>query len=345
MSRALRRRHDERLVHTGQHWADTLSRVFFEELRLPRPDLHLGASHMTPAPRLACIVRGLRADIRGYAPDVVLAYGDTDTTLGAALAARAEGALLAHVEAGLRSGRRRMPEEINRVAVDHLAALLLCPTAAAAATLRAERAAGCIDGVGDVMLDALQHVPEAASEQAARELGSTPGTYLVATIHRAASTDDPERLLALLRSLGRLEHDVVFPCHPRTRAAIEALGPLFDAGAVPRLRIIAPLGHVAMVGLLRGARGVLTDSGGLQKEAWFLGVPCATLREETEWTETLGGGWNVLVGAAPERIAEAVRLFAADRPQRDLGLFGGGCAAARVVAALERLVARPDAPS
>ena len=332
VSRALRVAHEERLVHSGQHWDDALSRVFFQQLDLPAPDVHLGVAGMSTAERLGHITRRTRAEVRAWRPDVVLVYGDTDTTLAGALAARAEGVPLAHIEAGLRSGDRKMPEEINRVAVDHVSDVLLCPTRSAASTLRSERATGAVIVVGDVMLDALLETPAEIGAGTLERLSCEPGAYLLATIHRAANTDDPERLTSLLRALDDLGRDVVLPCHPRTRAAITDL----PVPCVLRhVRLIAPLGRIEMIALLRHAAGVLTDSGGVQKEAWFLGVPCITLRQETEWGETLEGGWNVLVGAHAGRITEAVRRLGDARLERDLDVFGGGRAAGRVVDALE----------
>lgn len=321
-------------MHSGQHWDDALSRVFFDELGLPEPDAHLGAEGLPTGSRLARMVRGTRSEIRSFRPDAVLVYGDTDTTLAGALAARVEGVPLVHVEAGMRSGEPRLPEEINRVAVDHVASLLLAPTAAAGERLREERVAGRVEVVGDVMLDALLEAAPAAGGKTARELGCEPGGYLVATIHRAANTDDPEVLLRLVRTLTGLGETVVLPLHPRTRAALDACGADPAGGG---LRAIPPLPRGALLELLHGARGVLTDSGGVQREAWFLGVPCVTLRETTEWTETLPGGWNVLAGADPERIRAAVGDLARTRAARDLDVFGGGRAAARVVAALDSL--------
>lgn len=319
-------------MHSGQHWDPRLSDVFFDELDLPEPAAHLGAARLSPAPRLGRIVAGARSEIRAWRPDAVLVYGDTDTTLAAALAGRLERVPVVHVEAGMRSGEPRMPEEINRIATDHVSALLLAPTAGAAARLRGEHVSGRIETVGDVMLDALLERGVEAGGRSASRLGLAPGAYLVATVHRAANVDDAGRLDSLLRTLDELGEDVVLPMHPRTAEALASRG---RDRSLARVRCVPPQPRGAMLELLRGARGVLTDSGGVQREAWFLGVPCATLRERTEWEETLADGWNRLVGADPDRIRSAVADFAAPRPERDLDVFGGGHAAERIVAALE----------
>jgi UDP-N-acetylglucosamine 2-epimerase len=332
VSRALAGRHEERLVHSGQHWDPALSQVFFDELGLPEPAAHLGAEGLPTAVRLARMIAGVREELRTWTPDVVLVYGDTDTTLAGALAGRREGVSVAHVEAGMRSGEPRMPEEINRIAVDHVASLLLAPTDAAAARLRDEHAAGRVEVVGDVMLDALLARDGTPGGAVAERVGVQAGEYVVATLHRAATVDDAEALLRVVRALESLDVPVLFPLHPRTENALQAAGAGLGATHVHRL---PPCARGDMLDLLQGARGVVTDSGGLQREAWFLGVPCATLRDRTEWTETLCDGWNRLVGTDPEPIRAAVDAFGDERPARDLARFGGGVAAERVVAALE----------
>jgi len=333
VSRALRIRHDERLLHTGQHYDAALSDVFFEDLDIPAPDVHLEVAGLATGARIAHMVRGIAEELRSTRPDVLMVYGDTDSTLAGALAAREVGVALAHVEAGLRSHNLCMPEEINRISCDHLSALLLCPTPSSAEQARRERVSGRIEVVGDVMLDACLYAAERGRAMGvAARLGLARGTYYAATLHRAENTDDGERLRSIVRALDDLDLPVVLPCHPRTRAALarEGLG-----DALSGLRIVDPLRYPEMLGLVSASRALLTDSGGLQKEAYFLSVPCVTLRDETEWTETLDGGWNRLAGADEARIRAAVAAAGAPAGEPDLAFYGGGCAAAKVTAALE----------
>ncbi len=333
VSRALRVRHEETLLHTGQHFDDAMSDVFFRDLGLPAPDVRLAVLDADAGARLAAMIRGIAAELASRGPDVVLVYGDTDSTLAGALAARELGVRVAHVESGLRSFDLRMPEEVNRIATDHVADLLLCPTESAAAQLRRELAKGRVEVVGDVMLDATLAVADAARRlDAPSRHGVARGGYYVATLHRAANTDDPSRLASIVAALDSLDLPTLLPCHPRTAAALGKAG--LDA-PVSSLRLLPPLPYVEMTGLVAGARAVLTDSGGLQKEAYFLGVPCVTLRDETEWNETIAAGWNRLAGADPGRIREAVRAASPPAEKPDLATFGGGHAAARVVAAIE----------
>ena len=337
VSRALRERHEEVLLHTGQHYDDSMSDVFFRDLRIPSPDIHLGVGSGDAGPRMAAMIRGVGDAIRRRAPDVVLVYGDTDSTFAGALAAHAAGTRIAHVEAGLRSGNLGAPEEINRICTDHMSDLLLAPTPSAADALRAERARGRIEVVGDVMLDACLSVAAAARALGVpAKLGLAPRAYYAATLHRAENTDDAGRLSAIVRTLGDLDLPVIFPCHPRTRHALTRLG---FGRRVGGLHLIDPLSYPEMMGLLADARGLLTDSGGLQKEAYFLAVPCVTLRDETEWTETVASGWNRLAGADPALIRQAVAALKAPGEAPDLALYGGGTAAGAVARLIGELPA------
>jgi UDP-N-acetylglucosamine 2-epimerase len=326
-SRELRRHHTEVLVHTGQHYDAALSDVFFQELALPQPGHHLGVGSAPHGKQTAQMLERLEPVLRDEAPDRVVVFGDTNSTLAGALAAAKLGLPLAHVEAGLRSFDRSMPEETNRIVADHCADLLFCPTETAMAHLAREGLAARAHLTGDVMYDSLlQHLPLAAGRSAIMErLGLAPGGYLLCTVHRAANTDDPEALGRILDALAMLEEPVVFPMHPRARLALHSAD--LETGA--NVRAIEPVGYLEMLALERGARAVLTDSGGVQKEAYLLAVPCVTLREETEWPETLAGGWNVLAGSAPDRIVEAARRPrpAGEPPQ----VFGDGRAAWRMV--------------
>ena len=343
VSRALRAAHGERLLHTGQHYDEALSDVFFEDLQIPPPDVLLDVAGLSTGERFARMIEGIAAEVAAHRPDVVMVYGDTDSTLAGALAAREHGVPLAHVEAGLRSHNLRMPEEVNRIGADHLSALLLCPTEAAAEQARAEHVAGRIEVVGDVMLDACRDAAGRGRAAAPwTRHGLEEGGYFASTLHRAENTDDPARLRAIVRALDSLELPVLLPCHPRTRAALAREGLLDDVraragepAASGGLRIVDPVRYPEMLGLVAGSRALLTDSGGLQKEAYFLSVPCVTLRDETEWTGTLHGGWNRLVGADPDRIREAAAASSLPEGAPDLGKYGGGQAATLLVAALE----------
>jgi UDP-GlcNAc3NAcA epimerase len=321
----------EVLVHTGQHYDDELSRVFFDELELPRPDHHLDLGGGTNTEQTARMLAALAPLIADERPDVLLVYGDTNSTLAGALAGAQLGVPVAHVEAGMRSYDRTMPEELNRVVADHASSLLLCSSERAAETLRGEQVSGEVVVVGDVMVDVAQLLaPRArARTEALEHTGVEPGGYLLATAHRAGNVDDPERLARLVDVLLAVPGPVVLPLHPRTRSRLEA------AGLLERLttgvRLVPPLGYLDFTALLLHSRGVLTDSGGVQKEAYLAGVRCVTLRSTTEWTETVDAGWNQLVDLDPAAAVAALeRRLPAERPP----LYGDGRAGERVVAAL-----------
>ena len=335
VSRALRRRHEELLVHTGQHYDDALSAVFFAELEVPAPHHQLGLGTGTNAEQTARMLAVLAPLLERERPDVVLVYGDTNSTLAGGLAAAQAGLSVAHVEAGMRSFDPTMPEERNRVLTDRLAELLLCSSDVAVENLRREGVAGQVELVGDVMVDvALLFGPRAEQHtQTLARLGVSAGEYVLATAHRAGNVDDPGRLALLVTLLAELPAPVVLPLHPRTRERLLAAGLLGELAA--RVTVTEPLGYLEFTALLRHARAVATDSGGVQKEAYLAGVPCITLRSSTEWVETVQSGWNVLVDldAAAARAA-LERAVPVQRP----ALYGDGHAAERVVAALERFV-------
>jgi UDP-GlcNAc3NAcA epimerase len=335
VGRALRAAgHAEFLLHTGQHYDAALSQVFFAELDLPEPDVNLGVGSGSHGWQTGQMLIGIEGVLQERRPDWVLVYGDTNSTLAGALAAAKLHLPLAHVEAGLRSFNRRMPEEINRVLTDHVADRLLCPSQTAVDNLAAEGITRGVYLVGDVMADALALAAERAERSdVLTRLGLAERGYLLVTVHRAENTDDVERLRAILGALCALDEPVVFPVHPRTRQRLEGAEELRSLLACARhMRLVEPVGYLDMVRLERSARMILTDSGGVQKEACWLGVPCVTLRDETEWVETVQAGWNVLVGTDPERILWAVRHFTppASRPM----LYGDGRAAERIVALL-----------
>jgi len=337
VSRVLRQRHVERLVHTGQHYDALMSDVFFDELAIPAPDvtLHVGsASHGAQTGRM---LEAIEADLLAHRPDAVMVYGDTNSTLAGALAAAKLGIPLVHVEAGLRSFVPGMPEEINRVLTDRVSTVLCCPSDVARRHLAAEGITRGVVVVGDVMLDALRDAAArtAVSQDAGQvhrvsALGVEPGQYVLATLHRAANTDDAGRLTRVVGALGALPDTVLWPMHPRTRHALETHGIELPGN----VRVALPLGYLDMIAAVSAARVILTDSGGLQKEAYWLGVPCVTLRNETEWTETVTSGWNVLADTDHARIVEAVARAVPREGVRDA--YGEPGAAARVVTAMEQ---------
>ncbi len=309
----------EVVLHTGQHWDAEMSAVFFEELGLPEPAHRLDLRTADTAAMEPAIRRVVEAE----RPDWVLVYGDTNSTLAGADAAGEVA--VAHVEAGLRSGDLSMPEERNRIAVDGMARLLLPPDERSAAILRGEGVPGRIEVVGDVMADACFRFAPIAHERSRilERLGVEAGTYVVATIHREANVR-PERLARILDGLGGVGEPVVFPAHPRTRSLL---------GDVPaNVRLVEPLGYLDMAALASQARVIVTDSGGLQKEAYWYGVPCVTARPSTEWVDTVEVGANVLVDDDPEQLAAAVK--GAVLPDLLPELYGDGHASERVAAAL-----------
>ena len=334
VSRLLRASQEEVLVHTGQHYDDELSRIFFEELDVPAPDIWLGAgggSNTEQTARILGLVEGVIEDV---SPDLVLVYGDTNSTLAGALGGAQAGVPVGHVEAGMRSFDRRMPEELNRVLTDHVSDLLLCSTETALENLGREGTVGRAHLVGDVMADvsiAFRPIAERRST-ALDDHGLTEGGYLLATAHRAGNVDEPAQLERLVELLEALPLPTLLPLHPRTAARLEATGLRERLDAAPRVRLTPPLGYLDFLKLAAHARAVLTDSGGVQKEAFLLGVPCVTLRDNTEWVETVEAGWNTLVGLDRDAALRALERPAPDSERP--GLYGGGHAAERVCEAI-----------
>jgi UDP-GlcNAc3NAcA epimerase len=336
VSRALARKGlREVLVHTGQHFDDAMSRVFFEELDIPAPAYNLDVHSLGHGAMTGRMLEKLETVMLKERPDTVVVYGDTNSTMAGALAAAKLHLPVAHVEAGLRSFNRQMPEEINRVVTDHLSTLLFCPTRTAVRNLSEEGIAKGVHAVGDVMYDTVvAAVARAKSRSAILEiLGVVPKSYAVATIHRAENTDDNQQFLQLLAWLeeAALTQPVIMPAHPRTRHLIASLG------VMPKgVRLIDPLGYMDMTRLVHEAAAIFTDSGGLQKEAYFHRVPCVTLRHETEWVETIEAGWNRLWtipdhtgplqeipdygdGHAAELIVEALAIHGGGKGTTDIG--------------------------
>lgn len=311
----------ETLIHTGQHYDGAMSQVFFDELGIPAPAFNLNVGSGTHATQTGAMMTKLEALVLQDArPDWIVVYGDTNSTLAGALVAAKLHIPVAHVEAGLRSFNRQMPEEINRIATDRLSTLLFCPTDTAVSHLAQEGMNEGVHMVGDVMLDAtLAFRERAAGLRPLAGVTDLPaGGYYAATVHRAENTDDPERLQNIFTALGRLDRPVLLPLHPRTARRLP------DIDVPGNVHLLEPLSYLQMLTLVEHAHGVLTDSGGLQKEAYWLGTPCVTLRDETEWVETTVNGWNHIVGADPNAILQAVQA----RPRKDSKrpLFGQSAA-------------------
>ncbi len=339
------------LVHTGQHYDRTLSDIFFDELPLPKPDHCLGVGSAPHGAQTAAMLEGSEAVLLKERPDIVIVYGDTNSTIAGSLAASKLHIPVAHVEAGLRSYNRRMPEELNRVATDHLSDFLFCPTVTAVRNLRREGITRGIFLTGDVMLDAVQRFRRLAERRTwlLSKLGIKRADYVLVTVHRAENTDCRERLMNIVEALRQIKRPIVFPMHPRVRDRLmlsQAYGGLRRAlDGSPELHLTAPVSYLDMLFLEENARVVLTDSGGVQKESYFLGTPCLTLREETEWLETLSGGWNQLVGTSPGKIVSIMerlwlRRDGLRRNKPALAKFGRGDAGGRVVRILAKQLLR-----
>jgi UDP-GlcNAc3NAcA epimerase len=328
----------EILLHTGQHFDREMSDIFFEEMGIPEPHYNLGVNSSSHGEMTGRMLEGIERVLLVETPDVVMVYGDTNSTLAGALAAKKLTMKVVHVEAGLRSRNMRMPEEINRILTDRISDLLCCPTDRAVRNLLDEGFGGfpCrVVKTGDVMFDAALHFMEVASTRSTilSDLDLAAGKFILCTVHRAENTDDPERLSSILQAFNVLSREtrVVFPIHPRTEKIIHGNGfPL-------AFRTIRPLGYLDMIRLLQNAEVVLTDSGGLQKEAFFFRRPCVTLRDETEWVELVEGGFNCLAGAERDRIVETYRRMRATTPDFDADLYGRGTAARKVVESIASL--------
>ncbi len=352
------------LVHTGQHYDYEMSKIFFEELGLPAPDYHLGVGSGPHGEQTGEALKRVEGVLLAEQPDWVLVYGDTNSTLAGALAAAKLHIPVAHIEAGLRSYNRRIPEEINRVLTDHVSTLLCCPTETAVANLRAEgfghianagrllsdqeaenlagpnpAAAPLVVNTGDVMYDAYLLGQDLASRHSkiVEQLGLAPRAFFLATVHRAENTDDPRALARILEAFMELSrrHPLIWPLHPRTRQALAATGLAARLTEAPLVKLLAPVGYFDMLALERQAAVILTDSGGVQKEAWFAGTPCVTLRTETEWVETVAAGLNILAGTDPESIIAAA--LQPRKRQVETQPYGTGDAAGKILKGISGL--------
>jgi UDP-GlcNAc3NAcA epimerase len=325
---------DNIIIHTGQHYNYEMDRVFFDEMGIPTPDYHLGIGSGSHGFQTGEMLKEVERALVAEKPDAVIVFGDTNSTLAGGLAAAKLHIKCAHIEAGLRSYDRKMPEEINRVLVDHCSDLLLCPTRTAVENLAREGITKNVYLTGDVMADAQMDCQRIAENKShiLESLKLRPKEYFLVTVHRASNTDDRGNLVAIIEALSALD-DVVFPCHPRTEKYLKDFG-LWD-DLIGRINVIKPVGYLDMLLLEKNARKIITDSGGVQKEAYLLGVPCITLRDETEWVETVDDGWNVLVGPNQEKIVSAARSFEPGHERADV--FGKGDASIKIVELVDKL--------
>lgn len=320
---------EEVIVHTGQHYDDNMSAVFFKQLNLPKPDYYLGVGSGSHGKQTAKMLVELENVMTSVNPDIVLVYGDTNSTLAGSLAASKLHIPVAHVESGLRSFNKKMPEEINRLVTDHLSDWLFCPSQAATENLRSEGIAKGVYLTGDIMYDSVLYFKDHALQQSTilKDLSLSQKGYYLATIHRAENTDKPERLTSILKAFQQLNTDVVLPLHPRTKRKIDHYK-LTELISSPHIKIVDPLKYFDMLTIASQANVILTDSGGLQKEAYMLQVPCITLRDETEWVETVQSGWNHLTGADTQQITDTVKTI--QTPNECPLLFGDGKAAQKI---------------
>ena len=335
LSKELRKSFTEIIIHTGQHYDYEMNRIFFEQLKIPEPDYHLGVGSGTHGYQTGEMIKRIEEVLLKEKPDLVVVFGDTNSTLAGAIAAVKLHIPVAHVEAGLRSYDRQMPEEINRVLTDHCSDLLFCPTKRAVENLKRE---GITEGVyltGDVMVDAIyQNIKIAEKTSKILDtLDVRPREYYLATVHRAENTNDPDRLKNIINAFYEIEN-LVFPCHPRTEKFLKIYG-LWDR-LCEHVKIIKPVGYLDMLILEKNAKMIITDSGGVQKEAYIFKVPCITLRETTEWLETVEDGWNVLVGADKDKILRCIENFN-PRLNRYRKVFGDGKASMRIVKIIDEI--------
>jgi UDP-GlcNAc3NAcA epimerase len=332
VSNILRKDHEEVLIHTGQHYDENMSKVFFEELNIPKPDYNLEVGSGNHGKQTGTMLIKLEEIYEKERPDLVLVYGDTNSTLAGALCASKLLIPVAHVEAGLRSFNMAMPEEQNRILTDHISKYLFVPTESAVKNLKSEGIVKGVYNVGDVMYDAVLNFKNLAEEKSdiIDRLSLSDNNYILTTIHRAENTNDINRLENIIHGLNECGKVVILPLHPRTKKYIDEYGLNFNKN----IKVIEPIGYLEMISLEMHAEKIVTDSGGVQKEAFFMGKPCITMRDETEWIETIENGWNVIVGTHKDKILNSILNFVPKEPQRDI--FGDGKAANKILEIIER---------
>lgn len=339
VSRVLRHHYQEVLVNTGQHYDYKMAGVFFEELNIPRPDYDLGVGSSSHGKQTGDMLIKIEQVLLNEKPDAVLVYGDTNSTLAGALAASKLHIPVFHIEAGLRSFNKKMPEEINRILTDHVSSLLFPPTEVAVDNLKNENITENVHLVGDVMYDAvLYNLEIAESKYNLEQFGVEPKTYYLGTIHRAENTDDHDRLTAIVESLLRLKNQVILPLHPRTHKILKEMNLYNKVYAAEHIKLIEPVSYLEMLILEKYAKGIITDSGGVQKEAYFLEVPCYTLRDQTEWVETVECGWNILVNPITQDLSEILKQNH-ERNYID-ELYGDGKASEKIVSHINEFFKR-----
>ncbi|MBE4907077.1 UDP-N-acetylglucosamine 2-epimerase (non-hydrolyzing) [Bacillus luteolus] len=333
VSRELRKEHEELIIHTGQHYDANMSDIFFEELHIPKPDFHLGVGSGSHGKQTGDMLAQIEEILLAEKPDYLLVYGDTNSTLAGALAAAKLHIPVVHIEAGLRSFNKKMPEEINRIMTDHVSEYLFCPTDTAIENLTNENITHNVINVGDVMYDAVVYNKKLANEgsEILTKHGLESKQYHLITIHRAENTDDEQKINNILEAFNKIDELKVWPIHPRTKHKLESYGLKLDE--IPNLKVIEPVGYLDMLTLESNAKKIITDSGGVQKEAYFMEVPCVTVREQTEWVETLEGEANILVGTDVNKIIEAVNKEVS--PSYKL-VFGDGNASRKIVEAIRK---------
>lgn len=333
VSKELRKNHEEILIHTGQHYDYEMDKIFFEELCIPEPNYYLGVGSGSHGYQTGEMLRRIEEILLSEKPDLVLTYGDTNSTLAGALAASKLGIKNAHVEAGLRSFDKSMPEEINRILTDHCSDILFCPTQNAVNNLKREGITENVFLTGDVMVDSLLFNKEIAEKKSSilNDLGIKSNNYIIATIHRASNTDNKRNLQNIVEALQELNEDIIFPVHPRTKKLLKNYN-LYDS-LKSSVILTEPLGFFSFIKIMSHAKMVLTDSGGVQKEAYILKVPCITLRENTEWIETVEDGWNILVSSEKDKIISMVKEFTPSIKMHR-ARFGNGNAGQKISAIL-----------
>ena len=337
VSKELRKKHTEYLVHTGQHYDKNMSFLFFDQLGIPEPNINLNIGSGLHAQQTGQMMIGIEEILIDQKPDLVLVYGDTNSTLAGAIAGSKLNIPIAHVEAGLRSFNKKMPEEVNRILTDKISDYLFCPTQTAVTHLKAEGITNGVSLTGDVMLDASLHFSQLANqkESVLEKLCLVPKQYILATCHRPQNTDDKNAMTNIIMAFIESEIKVVFPVHPRTRGFLAKFGLLEKIEGQSNLTLIEPVGYLEMVQLEQNAKKILTDSGGVQKEAYFYKVPCITMRPETEWTETVDDGWNKLVAADKNEILQALATFNPNHAQNNH--YGDGTASEKIATILKLL--------